>query len=416
MAIALSNGLIIDCRSQAFVGHVVADGERIVAVGPGEPPPGPGRIDLGGGAVLPGLIDTHVHLCLDGGVSPAAQVTSETYAMTLLRAARNARRQIESGFTTVRDLGARSCLDAYGAGGIAYNLKHAIADGLCAGPRILASGLAITVTGGHSHWMGREADGADAVRKAVRLELKEGADVVKFMATGGIATQTSADRFAAQLTLDELTAGVSEARRAGRRTAAHAEGPDGILNAIRAGVDSIEHGSYLTEQAVELMKRQGTVYVPTYAVRERLFREGRGAGVPEFIVGQVERAIEAHTESVRRAHRAGLAVAMGTDAGASLFPHGQSACELARYVELGFTPMEALLTATRNAAELLGVGDRLGTLEPGKLADLIVVDGDPLRDIGVLSQPSAIRLVLIGGAAVVDREGLLGRRIGSTLE
>ena len=188
MAIALSNGLIIDCRSQAFVGHVVADGERIVAVGPGEPPPGPGRIDLGGGAVLPGLIDTHVHLCLDGGVSPAAQVTSETYAMTLLRAARNARRQIESGFTTVRDLGARSCLDAYGAGGIAYNLKHAIADGICAGPRILASGLAITVTGGHSHWMGREADGADAVRKAVRLELKEGADVVKFMATGGIAT------------------------------------------------------------------------------------------------------------------------------------------------------------------------------------------------------------------------------------
>jgi len=241
--------------------------------------------------------------------------------------------------------------------------------------------------------------------------LKEGADVVKFMATGGIATQTSADRFAAQLTPEELTAGVAEARKAGRRTAAHAEGRDGILNAIRAGVDSIEHGSHLTDQAVELMKRQGTVYVPTYAVRERLFREGRGAGVPEFIVGQVERAFEAHTESVRRAHRAGLAVALGTDAGASLFPHGQSAGELARYVELGFTPMEALVTATRNAAELLGVGDRLGTLEPGKLADLIVVDGNPLEHIAALSGPSAIRLVLIGGAAVVDRDALLGRRL-----
>jgi imidazolonepropionase-like amidohydrolase len=139
----------------------------------------------------------------------------------------------------------------------------------------------------------------------VRIELREGADCIKFMATGGIATQTSGDRFAAQLTPDELGAGVAEARKASRRTAAHAEGQAGILNAVRAGVDSIEHGSYLTDEAVELMKRRGTVYVPTFAARRRISREGRRAGVPEFIVSQVERAIEAHSESVRRAHRAG---------------------------------------------------------------------------------------------------------------
>jgi imidazolonepropionase-like amidohydrolase len=409
MAVALSAGRIIDGRGgEPFVGHVVIDGERLIAVGPGESTTGATRIDLGGRTVLPGLIDTHVHLCLDGGLSPSGQVTSETYAMTLLRATRNARRQVESGFTTVRDLGARSCLDTHGPGGIAHNLKRAIAEGICPGPRIVASGLAITITGGHSHWMGREADGADAVRKAVRVELKEGADVIKFMATGGIATQTSADRFAAQLTVEELTAGAEEARKAGRRSAAHAEGRDGILAAIRAGVDSIEHGSYLTDEAVELMKARGTVYVPTFAVRERIFREGRAAGVPEFITSQVERAIDAHAESVRRAHRAGVGIAMGTDAGASLFPHGGSAHELVAYVALGMTPMEALLSATRHAADLLGLGDRVGTLEPGKFADLLVLGGDPLADIRCLVAQEAVRLVLVGGAPVVDRDRLFG--------
>jgi imidazolonepropionase-like amidohydrolase len=409
MQMVLSNGQIVDGQGAVFHGHVAVEGERIVAVGRGDAPPAAARrIDLRGRTVLPGLIDTHVHLCLDGGVSPAAQVTSETYAMTLLRAARNARRQVEAGVTTVRDLGARSCLDPFGPGGIAHNLRRAIAEGICPGPRILVAGLAITMTGGHSHWMGREADGADGVRKAVRTEIRDGADVIKFMATGGIATQTSADRFAPQLSVEELAAGVAEARNAGRRTAAHAEGREGILNALRAGVDSIEHGSYLTDEALDLMRRQGTVYVPTFAVRERVFKEGRAARVPEFIQREVERAFESHTQSVRRAHTAGVTVAMGTDAGATIFPHGDSGHELAAYVRLGMTPMDALLTATRNAADLLDCGDRLGTLEAGKLADLIVVDGDPLADIAVLARPHAVRLVLIAGAPVVDRDALLG--------
>jgi imidazolonepropionase-like amidohydrolase len=408
--LTLDNGQIIDGRGAAFRGHVVVSGDRIAAAGAGDAPPaGARRIDLRGRTVLPGLIDAHVHLCLDGGVSPAAQVTGETYAMTLLRAARNARRQLEAGVTTVRDLGARSCLEPLGPGGVAYNLRQAIADGICPGPRILTAGLAITITGGHSHWMGREADGADAVRKAVRTELREGADVVKFIATGGIATRTAADRFAPQLSQEEIAAGVAEARNAGRRTAAHAEGREGILNALRAGVDSIEHGSYLTDEAIELMRARGAAYVPTLAVRERIFTDGRAAAVPEFIQAEVERAFESHRESVRRAHAAGVTVAMGTDVGATIFPHGDSAHELTAYVRVGLSPMEALLTATRNAADLLGVSDRLGTLEPGKLADLIVVDGDPLADIAVLTRPGAVRLVLLGGIAALDRDGALGR-------
>jgi imidazolonepropionase-like amidohydrolase len=357
--LTLDNGQVVDGRGAAFRGHVVVSGDRIVAAGPGPAAPsGARRIDLRGRTVLPGLIDAR--------------------------------------------------LEPLGPGGIAHNLRQAIAGGICPGPRILTAGLAITITGGHSHWMGREADGADAVRRAVRTELRDGADVVKFMATGGIATRTAADRFAPQLSLEEIAAGVAEARNAGRRTAAHAEGREGILNALRAGVDSIEHGSHLTDEAVGLMRARGAAYVPTFAVRERIVTDGRAAAVPEFIQTEVERAFESHRESVRRAHAAGVTIAMGTDAGATIFPHGDSAHELSAYVRVGMSPREALLTATRNAADLLGLGDRLGSLEPGKLADLIVVDGDPLADIAVLTRPGAVRLVLLGGVPALDRDGALG--------
>jgi imidazolonepropionase-like amidohydrolase len=410
----LENAAVLDGTGRSFAGYVHIDGALLRRVGPGAPPaglpPGIRRVDLAGKTVLPGMIDCHVHVCLDGGPSPAHQIGSETYAMTVLRAARNARRLVESGVTTVRDLGARCCSEPLGPGGIAVNLRRAIAEGICVGPRILSAGLAIIMTGGHSHWMGKEADGPDGVRRAVRGELKEGADVIKFMATGGIATMTSADRFAPQLTVEEMAAGVEEARKAGRRTAAHAESAVGIKNALAAGVDSIEHGTYLDDEALELMQKRSVFYAPTFAVRRRIAEEGGRAGVPSFILDLVKRVVDRHRTSLEQARAAGVRVVLATDAGASLFPHGDSAVELVELVGAGFAPTDAIRAATSHAADLLGIGDLVGTLEAGKRADLVVVDGDPLADIRVLADPRRIRAVLVDGQSVVDRMSL-GREV-----
>ena len=410
MDVLLENATVIDGTGRSFKGYVHVEGPLLKRVGPGaapaEVPASVARVDLTGKTVLPGMIDCHVHVCLDGGPSPAQQISSETYAMTVLRAARNARRLVESGVTTVRDLGARCCSEPLGPGGIAFNLRRAIAEGICVGPRILSAGLAIIMTGGHSHWMGKEADGPDGVRRAVRGELKEGADVIKFMATGGIATMTSTDRFAPQLTVEEMAAGVEEARKAGRRTAAHAESAAGIKNALAAGVDSIEHGTFLDDEALDLMQKRSVFYVPTYAVRRRVADDGEHAGVPPYILDLVKRVVDRHHTSLEKARAAGVRVALGTDAGASIFPHGDSAVELLELVGAGFAPMDAIRAATSNAAELLGLGDITGTLAEGKRADLVVLDGDPLANIRVLADTRRIRAVLVDGAPVVDRMGL----------
>lgn len=401
------NGTVIDGTGRAFRGYVWVEEHTIRRVGAGEPPgdipPAVERVDLAGQRILPGFIDCHVHLCLEGGPHPAGQITSESYAMTVLRAARNARLQVESGVTTVRDVGSRCCADPVGPGGISINLRRAIAEGICPGPRAVAAGSAITMTGGHSHWMGKEANGPSDVRRVVRGELKEGVDLIKFMATGGIATLTSADRFAPQLTTEEMAGGVEEARKAGKRTAAHAEGAAGIKNALAAGVDSIEHGTYLDEEAIDLMMARGVYYVPTFAVRRRIAEEGERSGVPTFILEVVKRVVDQHRRSLEKARAAGVRVAVGTDTGAPLFRHGETMKELEEMVGVGFPPMEAILAATRNAADLLGMGDLIGTVEEGKRADLLVLDGDPLTDIRVLQDRARIKAVLVDGHRVVDR-------------
>ena len=259
------------------------------------------------------------------------------------------------------------------------------------------------MTGGHGWWFGHEADGPDGVRTAVRSELKSRAQVIKFMATGGIATMTPGDRFAPQLTAEEMAAGVEEARKMGARTAAHAEGAAGIKNALRAGVDSIEHGTYLDDEALEMMLGRGVYYVPTVAVRRRIAEDGARGGVPAFILDVVQRVLERHVQSLEKARKAGVRIALGTDAGASMFPHGESARELVELVGAGFSPMEALRAGTAHAAELLGMQDQIGTLEEGKRADLVVIDGDPLLDIRVLQDLNRIEAVLVDGELVVDR-------------
>jgi imidazolonepropionase-like amidohydrolase len=411
MDLLLSNATIIDGTGRVYErGYVLIEGAVVRRIGSGAPPdaipPKVRRVDLAGKTVFPGLIDCHVHLCLDGGPSPAHQIASETYAITLLRAARNARRQVESGVTTVRDLSSRCCSTPDGSGGVAFNVRQAIAEDICTGPRIMQAGRAICITGGHGWWFGHEADGPDEVRRAVRSELKNGAQVIKFMATGGIATITSGDRFAPQLTAEEIAAGVEEARRMGTRTAAHAEGATGIKNALKAGVDSVEHGSYLDDEALEMMLDRGVYYVPTFAVRRRIADEGAQGGVPAFILDVVKRVLDRHRESLERARKAGVRVALGTDAGASLFGHGESARELEELVGAGFSPAEALRAGTASAAELLGMQELIGTLEEGKRADLVVMDGDPLSNIRVLQDVSRIKAVLIDGRPVIDRLSL----------
>ncbi len=217
---------------------------------------------------------------------------------------------------------------------------------------------------------------------------------------------TSGDRFAPQLTAEEIAAGVEEARKIGTRTAAHAEGAAGIKNALRAGVDSIEHGTYLDDEALEMMLDRGVYYVPTFAIRRRIAEEGARGGVPGFILDIVKRVLDRHLQSLEKARKAGVRVALGTDAGASLFGHGESARELEDLVGAGFSPMEALRAGTAHAAELLGMQELIGTLEEGKRADLVVIDGDPLSDIRVLQDSRRIGAVLVDGQPVVDRLSL----------
>jgi imidazolonepropionase-like amidohydrolase len=247
-----------------------------------------------------------------------------------------------------------------------------------------AAGAIICMTGGHGWFIGREADGPDDVRRAVREQLKAGADCIKFTATGGGMTP-GVDPRASSFTDVELAAGVDEAHKAFRRAIAHAQGNTGIKTAVRAGIDSVEHGVYLDDEVIEEMRRRGTFLVPTLVAPAMIARHGTSAGIPEYVVTKAAGVLEAHQESFRKAVRAGVRIAMGTDAGTPFNRHGENAQELSLMVEGGLSPADAIVAATRSAAELLDLVEVTGTVEPGKAADLLIVDGDPLADIRILA-------------------------------
>lgn len=374
-------------------GTVVVEGERIVKVAEGNIPiPKDARkIPLGGRILLPGFIDCHVHLCLDGSADPVTLLMGEPLPLTTLKAARFARQTLMAGVTSVRDLG--------GKDGIDLTIRDAIRSGLILGPRMLASGRLICMTGGHGWQMGREADGPDEVMKAAREQVKAGADVVKFMATGGVMTP-GVEPGSEQFTEVELRAGIQEAHKAGRKTATHAMGTQGILNALRAGIDSIEHGVFLDEDTISWMVKRDVPLIPTISALYHIESKGTAAGIPAFAVEKTSRLKPSHLESVRMAREAGVRVAMGTDAGTPFNEHGENLGELQRLVEVGYSPMVALESGTRIASQVLGQEDELGTIEEGKLADLIVVDGNPLEEVGLLLKTEAIRMVLQGGKLV----------------
>jgi imidazolonepropionase-like amidohydrolase len=361
-------------------------------------------IDAPDATLLPGLIDCHVHLTLSA--SPRwLEERDEPVPRTAWKAAQAARRTLEAGFTTVRTLGGRQFIEIL--------LRNAIHEGWMTGPRIVAAGYAVCMTGGHGWWIGRQADGPDDIRKAVREQLQAGADVVKFIATGGVMTQ-GVEPGATQLGLDELRAGVREAANAGKSTAAHAQGSIGIRNAIEAGVDSIEHGVYLDESLVQLMRERGTFLVPTLIAPVGIVRAGTASGVPDWAVEKAQRVSGEHQRSFALAARAGVPIAFGTDAGTPQNPHGENARELELMVANGMTPRQALVAATSVAARLLRIDLDVGTIQPGKVADLLLVQGDPLADVSVLTSGDRLLAVFKDGRQVagerLDRAVPVGGR------
>jgi len=399
---AIKAGRLIDGRGGAPLANAVIliEGERIVAVGSDVPvPAGAEVIDLSRATVLPGLIDCHTHITTSPG--QADEMGRRSFVDAAILAPVYARATLEAGFTTIRDLGAPSFVDV--------SLRNAINRGDIPGPRILAATMPVSATGGHGDVNGYSpffdlrqlsgvADGVDEIRKKIRYEVKYGADVIKVMATAGAMSEEESVE-AALYTQAELDAAVDEARIWGRRVAAHAHGAEGIKRAVRAGVASIEHGTFLDEEGARLMAEKGT-YLVKDSYEDRWFMErAPGWGYPKIIVDKLGKIVAGHEAAFKLARKHGVKIAFGTDAG--MLPHGENAKQFRDFLAWGMSPMDAILTATRNAADLLGWGDRIGAVAPGLFADIIAVPGDPLTDPALLERVSFV----MKGGVIVKRDG-----------
>ncbi|WP_257386909.1 metal-dependent hydrolase family protein [Tahibacter caeni] len=391
--LALTAARLIDVDSGTLRNDavVVVDGERIVDVrSDGQVPADAKRIDLGDVTLLPGLIDCHVHI--DG---QSGDFYTEAFRRSpidnAVKAHIYARRTLLAGFTTVRNLGSAEFIDVA--------LRNAIQRGEVQGPRILASGLALGATGGHadggtgfSPYIRFEgfsgiADGVDAIRAKVRFDVKNGADVIKFMASAGVLSEEESVG-EPQYSQEEMNALVDEAHRWHRKVAAHAHGTEAIKMAVRAGVDSIEHGSFLDDEAIALMKKHGTWLVGDIYNDDYILTEFARLKYPESMLEKERKVGRTQRESFRRAAKAGVKIAYGTDAG--VYPHGDNARQFAKMTEWGQTPMQALQAATVRAAELLGRNEQVGAIRNGLYADLVAVPGNPLQDIRVMEQVSFV--------------------------
>jgi imidazolonepropionase-like amidohydrolase len=389
--VVVKAGRILDVRTGQYRTQqtILIEGSRIVAVGSAselaaKAPAGARIIDLGNQTVLPGLIDCHTHLTFSANLIGPAGLHMSVPREALL-GARNARVTLEAGFTTVRNLGAHGYAD--------IALRDAINAGDVPGPRVVASGPPLSITGGHFdenflapqyHGPGDGvANGVVAVTTMVREDIKFGADAIKFMATGGVLSEGD-DPALEQYSPEEMRAIVETAHGLGRKVAAHAHGALGIRNAVLAGVDSVEHGTYIDAECIRLMKEHGTYLVPTLYLLEWFPEHASQLGLSPGILEKARVVMRLAGTNIGAAMRAGVKVAFGTDA--AVYPHGLNAHEFAAMTRLGLTPLQAIQAATVNAADLLGWTDRVGTLEAGKFADLIAVDGDPLADVTVLER------------------------------
>ena len=374
---------------------ILVEGDKIVQIGATNEvkmAAGDTTIDLPDATLLPGLIDAHTHLTMDLNSLGYPGLGIST-AREALHGARNAKRTLEAGFTTVRNVGAHDYAD--------IALRDAINDGDVIGPRMDASGPALGITGGHCdsnllppafHFFGDGvADGVEAVQHKVREVIKYGADVIKICATGGVLSKGD-DPNASQFTLEEMKAIVADAHRLGRKVAAHAHGAEGVRWASEAGVDSVEHGHLMDDAAIAALKKNGTYLVPTLFLTEYMQQNMDRSDVPEFSKQKMRWIASAAQQNVKKAFDAGVKIAFGTDA--AVYPHGLNAGEFHVYVKLGMTPLAAIQTATINAADLLGWSKQIGSIEPGKWADMVAVDGDPTKDVTTLEH---VKFVMKGG-------------------
>jgi imidazolonepropionase-like amidohydrolase len=331
--------------------------------------------------LLPGLIDSHLHLAISGADQSEK---ADPAPLVALRMAHNAMVNLRAGITTVRDLGAKDHIDV--------GFKRGLGLGLIQGPRYFICGQPIIATGGHTPYMGVQIDGPHEARRATRQQLRAGVDWVKMMVTGGIMTQGTDPRLQ-QLFKDEIEAVVETAHAAGRRVAAHCQGGPGIVDAIRAGIDSLEHGIWLEDETIELLLEHDTAYIPTLSAIYLIAQGEAIAGVrpPPWSIEKAKVATEAHRKSFKKAVDAGVRIVAGTD-----YKHGSLPYEMKLMNAWGMSTIEVLRSATSRAADLLDQ-PRLGTIDDGQVADLIVVDGDPLQDIGALER---VLLVMKGGEAI----------------
>lgn len=410
-------GCLIDGYSAEpkFNMAVVVRGSRIVEVCPSDALDIPEtsdclRVDLSDRVLMPGLIDSHVHLWGELSLDPLRNL-SVPIEVKVLRAARDLENLIKAGFTSVRDCGSK----------LAVHLRTAVEEGTIVGPRIVTPYCWISHTSGHgdlvflpSDWVeavsikSRVVDGVDQCRKACREHFRMGADFFKVTTSGGIMSEKASAK-EAQFTVEEVRAVVEEADRIGTFVASHAGGNAGIRVALEAGVKTIEHGYFLDDPAVlELMLKKDVIYVPTLSVSRKL-AQGAPYGVSTRAVKKAEDMLEPHALAFELARGAGIPIAMGTDfVGGPLLPHGENAQELERLVEGGMTPMEAIMAATRVASQALGLPDEIGTIQKGKCADLLAVDRNPLENISVLTEKDRIRMVLKEGQVLVDKDGKAG--------
>lgn len=407
-AILIRNVFLIDGVKKDSTDNVsiLIKNDRIQKIGKDISSPGGAQIIEGEGkTAIPGLIDCHIHIVLDAAPDHSIRGLKDPLSMKTIKAVEHISRYLPAGFTTICDEGSPEYLGV--------SLRNAIEAGIIEGPRVVASGRMLSITGGHGQffplWVSIETtmaeivDGTDRLREAVRRQLTAGVDVIKFCSTGGILDPVSKP-WDQEYSSEEMGVIIEEANRLGKRTATHAQGPAGVKAAVKAGVDSIEHGSLMDDECIALMKEKGTFLVPTLAPGYRIIEHGIEGGIPEVSVAKANASYDTHIQSFKKALQAGVKISMGTDSGTPFNMHGTNAFELELMVRNGMSEMAAIMASTRVAAENLQLADKIGTIEEGKLADIIILDGNPLKDIKLLQDKARIKMVMKAGKIKVTRK------------